>query len=524
VIPGEDTPTTDPDATEPSTHKPTTPLAFRVASAILAGVEACYEPELARLFACAYLQRGESVLEADELEAKLKSRFGKDFNLHRFRKGVKAIQEQIAAEARPVSGSDWTSKLIRKPPSFTQAAPCVTNALLYFDNHEAWAGNLKWNEFTGEPLVTGDLPIGLAAGEPVRDHHDTLVQSWFERETQDYKWTIDTVRRSADCWAKANSFHPVKDYLNGLPAHDGVPRLETWLQRLCGAGPSESNDSDDAIALNNFISAIGVRWWISMIARIFEPGCKVHHVLVLEGAKGIGKTTLAEIIFGEWYAVIVGDVTSKDNQALLSAGLWGVLMDELDVLGKSEMRSIKSWVTRDFEKFRPTWGHRHEKRPRQCVFIATVNGDDWALEEDRRWWPVACKKAFDLDGLRAERDLLMAEALHRYRDGQRWYLHPDEDRELIVTARQEQSTRVTENVNAVSFLSAAHACAGLSHEFPGTCSVEEIMNNLKVPLGRERFSLAPQCGKALTQSGWKRERPRGDDGVQRVRYRKPDKA
>src|SRR5208282_5489515 len=146
-------------------------------------------------------------------------------------------------------------------------------------------------------------------------------------------------------------------------------------------------------------------------------------ILVLEGAKGIGKTTLAEIIFGEWYAVILGDVTTKDNQALLSAGVWGVLMDELDVLGKSEMRSVKSWVTRDFEKFRPTWGHRHEKRDRQCVFIANVNGSDWALEEDRRWWPVACRKAFDLDGLRRQRDNLMAEALHLYRAGTRWFFH-----------------------------------------------------------------------------------------------------
>ena len=362
--------------------------------------------------------------------------------------------------------------------------------------------------------------MNLKAGEAVRDHHDTLVQSWLERETLDPKWNIDTVRRAVDCWAKAHSFHPVKDYLNSLAPWDKENRLSMWLQTYCGAGPGEAADSPEAMNLNAFISAIGERWWISAIARIFEPGCKVHHVLVLEGAKGIGKTTLAEKIFGEFYAVILGDVTSKDNQALLSAGVWGVLMDELDVLGKSEMRSIKSWVTRDFEKFRPTWGHRHEKRPRQCVFIASVNGDDWALEEDRRWWPVSCRGMFDLDGLMAARDQLMAEALFRYKSGQKWYLHSEDDKELIATAKIEQSARVPENPNTDIFLSTAHKIAATTSEYPGTCSVGEILNELKHPLDR-RGAIQVQCGKVLMMAGWRRERPRSEDGLQRIRYRRP---
>lgn len=491
-------------------------------------VEICYAPELARAMALSYEAGGEDSLEADAIERKLKAKFKEELNLQYFRKAIKAIRESLKRLAAPVykAPGGWEGQLILKENKYGAGtpAPCVTNALLYFENHPDWRDKLAWNEFTGEPLVKEDLPfpVTVKAGEPIRDHHDTLVQSWLERETQDHKWSIDTVRRAVDCWSKAHSFHPIKDYLNSLPAWDGVKRLEGWLHKYCGADPEDNDDSKDALARAAFISAIGERWWISAIARIFQPGCKVHHVLVLEGGKGIGKTTLTEIIFGEWRARILGDVTTKDNQALLSAGVWGVLMDEMDVLGKSEMRSIKSWVTADFEKFRPTWGHRHEKHLRQCVFIANVNNDDWALEEDRRWWPVACKRDFDLDGLQRDRDALMAEALHLYRAGHRWHFHKDEDADLIVTAKQEQSARVAENVNATSFLSAAHACAGLSTTFPGSASVEEIMNNLKVPLGRERAGLAPQCGKALSQAGWRRERPRDDSGVQRVRYRRPD--
>lgn len=502
----------------------------RVKKLIDGCVEDCYEEtELCRLLAISrqHPNRKQGKALISRITERLLGKYKKDFKPTKFLDLIAAEEEILlnaAREENKIPDEDWRSRLILKPTKDGPGvpAPCVTNALLYFENHYDWTGKLAWDEFSGEPVVLADLPepINLKAGGQVRDHHDTLMQSWLEQETRDPRWNIDTVRRSVDCWARAHSFHPVKDYLEGLE-WDGVERLSSWLTTYCGAGDcgAGADDTAEGVELGDFISAIGIRWWISAIARIFQPGCKVHHVLVLEGAKGIGKTTLAEIIFGEWYAIIHGDVSSKDNQALLSAGVWGVVMDELDVLGKSEMRSIKSWVTEEFQKFRPTWGHRHEKRPRQCVFIANVNGDDWALEEDRRWWPVACHGDFDLAGLRANRDLLMAEALHRYRSGERWHFDKDEDSALIKTAKKEQAARVPENVSDVAFVRVARSVA----KFKGSdldVSVDEIMNSLNVPVGTERNRQAGGCGKALVAAGWGRYRVRVD-GVQRVRYRKP---
>ena len=113
-------------------------------------------------------------------------------------------------------------------------AHCVTNALMYFANHPEWKGKLAWNEFTGELLVKADMPfpVLLKAGEDVRDHHDTLIQSWFERETRNPKWGVDMIRRAVDCWAKQNSFNPIKDYLNGLPEWDRKPLPRHLAQRL----------------------------------------------------------------------------------------------------------------------------------------------------------------------------------------------------------------------------------------------------------------------------------------------------
>jgi putative DNA primase/helicase len=502
------------DESAPRSGSVSTPLSFRIEQALRLGIEYCYSPDLARDFAIAYESGAESVIEADAGEAKLKEKFGEDFNLQRFRRGVKAYRTELLrqAAANIPNRSGWEAELIRKSTENGPGpvVPCEANAILYFRHHEDWRGKLAWNEFSGELAILDDLPEPVSAkkGEQMRDHHDTLFQVWLQQQTREARWAIDCVRRSIDCCAKENSFNPIHDYLHSLPPWDGVARLPTWLQTYCAAGPAESDDSPESQRISEFISAIGERWWISMIARAFRPGCKVHHVLVLEGAKGIGKTSLVEILFDKYYAFITGDVTTKDNQQLLSAGVWGILMDELDVLGKSAMRAVKQWVTQDHEKFRPVWGHRHETRPRRCVFIATVNGSEWAMEEDRRWWPVHCGSAFDLDSLRRDRDLLMSEALHKYRTGQRWHFDPAEDAALIATAKQEQAARVPDEVLQEDVINAAvSVCEKSAGNRYGSASVSEILAEMKIPIER-RQSLQSTVGRCLKRAGWKLYQPR----------------
>ena len=61
-------------------------------------------------------------------------------------------------------------------------------------------------------------------------------------------------------------------------AWDGMPRLDTW--------PIDYLHAEDS----PYVRAIGPRYLISSVARIYQPGAKVDHMLVLEGPQGKQKS------------------------------------------------------------------------------------------------------------------------------------------------------------------------------------------------------------------------------------------
>ena len=77
-----------------------------------------------------------------------------------------------------------------------------------------------------------------------------------------------------------HSFDPIREYLDGLK-WDGVPRLDGWLTRYCGAADTPLN------------RAFGRKTLLAAVRRVREPGCKFDFMLVLEGPQGQGKIHLA---------------------------------------------------------------------------------------------------------------------------------------------------------------------------------------------------------------------------------------
>jgi len=178
---------------------------------------------------------------------------------------------------------------------------------------------------------------------------------------------------------------------------------------------------------------------ISAVARVFKPGCKADHALILEGPQGALKSTAAATLALEpaWFADEIADLGTKDSAQDLR-GKWIIELGELSAMRRGEVERVKAFLSRREDHYRPSYGPRSQDFPRQCVFIGTTNADTYLADETggRRFWPVKVG-AIKIDALSRDREQLWAEAVVAYRQGERWWL----EREVEDAAREEQEER-----------------------------------------------------------------------------------
>ena len=105
------------------------------------------------------------------------------------------------------------------------------NAELIFENDEHLKG-IRFNEMS-RLIEAKDVPWDRPAGS-WRDADDAQLYQWLVRtyNVQFPKVKFDTALAAV---ADRRRFHPVREFLDGLPEWDGVPRVETLLVDLLGA-------------------------------------------------------------------------------------------------------------------------------------------------------------------------------------------------------------------------------------------------------------------------------------------------
>ncbi len=179
--------------------------------------------------------------------------------------------------------------------------------------------------------------------------------------------------------ARLNAYDPIQDYL-GARVWDGVPRIDFWLRDFLGV-------KDTA-----YTRAVARKVLCAGVMRVYVPGCKFDHTMVLEGEQDIGKSTVCKILGSErFYGDFQIDPHNKDTVQNLQ-GLWIVEMAELATVRKADTDALKAFLTRSTDKIRVAFGRLPQEFPRQSMFIGSYNPDaDGAYLKDatgnRRWWP-----------------------------------------------------------------------------------------------------------------------------------------
>lgn len=318
--------------------------------------------------------------------------------------------------------------------------PLTHNAIIILRNAPEFDGLLGFDEMAQvatimrEPAYIDHVgTIGGIYPRPFGEAEATMVTA-----TLQARWTTGfNTKIVADAMlvvAKSYPYHRLRDWLLSLstPAPDTPRFIDTWL--------TDAFQADDT----PLTRAIGRKVLIASVARVLKPGCKVDTMMILEGPQGIGKSEGVRITWGpEYYsAQMVRDLDSRDA-SIAMRGKWVFEFAEIEHLIRADIETIKAFLTRQVEDYKPMYGRTNISEPRTCVFVGTTNATDYLRDPtgNRRFWSVRCR-AVDLDWLHMFREHMWAEAVAAYQAGETWWI---DDEVLFPAIAEAQAERVVED-------------------------------------------------------------------------------
>ena len=261
-------------------------------------------------------------------------------------------------------------------------------------------------------------------------------QRWLE-EVYEARFGRDAVRSSMYLQCSYNKRHPIQNYLEKLPK----PELD------------ENGDVKNPLVENFFIKHFGVDdtplnraysrgFFISAVMRAKRPGCKVDNMVVLVGPQGTKKSSAFAALCKDksWFSDTKLKIGTKDSLEQVRS-TWIYEISELASIRKADNDVVKQFLSSQVDSFRPAYERQVRDIPRTCVFVGSVNTDnfltDWS--GSRRFWVMRVTKTVDdIKAIEDAADLLWAEALYLHQKGVSYYLDP-----LLETQREQRNQDFT---------------------------------------------------------------------------------
>ena len=221
-----------------------------------------------------------------------------------------------------------------------------------------------------------------------------------------------------------NMFSPIMDWVWSVP-WDGRSRFPDFAATLEMSDQTQNRWRN--IALRRWCIQAVVAW------QNFNRGnaaTSAPYVPVLSGAQGIGKTKWVAALLPEgWVKTDMSlrlDHNERDAVTRVTANPIVELAEVDASFRKSDVASLKTFLSSNVDSHRPPYGRRLLSTPRCTVYVATINLSGFLVDATgaRRFWPLRVERCHFDHGINLQQ--YWAEVLTWVEAGEQYWLSNDE--------------------------------------------------------------------------------------------------
>lgn len=326
-----------------------------------------------------------------------------------------AVADFTADSTVSATDTAWMKKL-RRNPNTGAYEKTIDNILMILEHDPQLAGRIALDTFSQRGVAVCPYPWDKTEQRRVWSDNDDAGVRWYLERV----YNISGKEKVLDALSICGNLHaqdPVRSYLESLQ-WDGTPRLDTVFVDYLGAADTP------------YTRAVTRKALCAAVARAMQPGVKFDNMVILNGAQGIGKSTLLRTLGKGWFSDSLKTFEGKEACELIQ-GVWLIEIAELEAMARSEVGRIKQFLSQSEDIFRQPYGRRTNLYPRRCVFFGTSNNSEYLRDRtgNRRFWPVdtgiTSPRKSVFDELPGEVDQIWAEAVVRWSFGEALYLKGD---------------------------------------------------------------------------------------------------
>ncbi len=358
-------------------------------------------------------------------------------------------------------------------------------------------------------LLSNTMVIKARQGvKPWSDEDDARAREYIEKKY--FLYHPQKLEDALRIVAQEKSYHPVKDIIERVQ-WDGVDRIPTFLSKWMKA-----DDTPYTREVSRLIFAGGIH-------RLYRPGCKFDDVPVLIGTKqGEGKSSFIRwIALRDEFFVEITEIEGQKGIEIIE-GKWICEVAELLALTKAkEVEAVKSYITKQSDKYRRPFERRTSETARQCIFIGTTNKEQFLTDKtgNRRFYPVKCRSdGYDLFNHKEE---CQADILQCWRQAKAMFdegtMAPMASYVLQSEIRRKQAEAVEddwregviegylEDKDITSVIEIWEEAFGYQFQKPSKKESNEIAQIMQSMNGWTKINKAQRRGKHGPQKVWVRE-------------------